>query len=384
MAKLNSFILTLWFLILPISCSLRECRRRQPGQVEEGGSAALYVFGDSFLDSGNNDYINTTALYLANFWPYGETFFHFPTGRFSDGRLMSDFIAEYAKLPLTRPFLQPGIEKDYYYYKNGVNFASAGAGALVGTFQGLVISLSEQLNFYRTVVGGLRQKLGDVESKKTLSKAVYLFSIGTNDYTSIFLQNSNILSHYSKSTYVGMVIGNLTIAIKEVYGRGGRKFGFLNLGPLGCLPAIRILGPDHQGINGGCLEEEASTLAKLHNEALSIMLSELESQLKDFRYSLYDFHTNLRERMDHPSKYGFKEGMTACCGTGEFRGEFSCGGRRPVKEFELCDNPAEYVFWDSIHLTEEAYQQMAAQMWAGGGPHAVKPYNLKTLFECLH
>lgn len=94
MAKLNSFILTLWFLILPISCSLRECRRRQPGQVEEGGSAALYVFGDSFLDSGNNDYINTTALYLANFWPYGETFFHFPTGRFSDGRLMSDFIGK--------------------------------------------------------------------------------------------------------------------------------------------------------------------------------------------------------------------------------------------------------------------------------------------------
>ncbi|KAG5538025.1 hypothetical protein RHGRI_025197 [Rhododendron griersonianum] len=215
MAKLNSFILTLWFLILPISCSLRECRRRQPGQVEEGGSAALYVFGDSFLDSGNNDYINTTALYLANFWPYGETFFHFPTGRFSDGRLMSDFIAEYAKLPLTRPFLQPGIEKDYYYFKSGVNFASAGAGALVGTFQGLVISLSEQLNFYRKVVGGLRQKLGDVESKKTLSKAVYLFSIGTNDYTSIFLQNSNILSHYSKSTYVGMVIGNLTIAIRK-------------------------------------------------------------------------------------------------------------------------------------------------------------------------
>lgn len=77
-----------------------------------------------------------------------------------------------------------------------------------------VISLSEQLNFYKKVVGGLRQKLGDVESKKTLSDAVYLFSIGTNDYTSIFLQNSTILSHYSKSTYVGMVIGNLTIAIK--------------------------------------------------------------------------------------------------------------------------------------------------------------------------
>ncbi|KAF7142402.1 hypothetical protein RHSIM_Rhsim05G0088800 [Rhododendron simsii] len=60
----------------------------------------------------------------------------------------------------------------------------------------------------------------------------------------------------------------------------------------------------------------------------------------------------------------------------EFRGEFSCGGKGPVKEFELCDNPAEYVFWDSIHLTEETCEQMAAQMWSGG-PCAVKPYNLK-------
>lgn len=242
-----------------------------------------------------------------------------------------------------------------------------------------VISLSAQLSFYKKVVGVLRQKLGDLESKTTLSNAVYLFSIGTNDYTSIFLTNSTILSFYSKSDYVGMVIGNLTIAIKEVYERGGRKFGFLNLGPLGCLPGIRILEPE---INGGCLED-ASTLAKLHNEALSKMLSELENQLKDFRYALYDFHTNLKERMDHPSKYGFKEGITACCGTGELRGVFSCGGKRPVKEFELCDNPSEYVFWDSIHLTEEAYKQMAEQMWAGGHS-AVKPYNLKNLFQCLY
>lgn len=93
MAKLTSFILTLSFLILPITCILRECRRQRQVE-EEGGAAALYVFGDSFFDSGNNDYINTTTLYLANYWPYGETFFHFPTGRFSDGRLMSDFIGK--------------------------------------------------------------------------------------------------------------------------------------------------------------------------------------------------------------------------------------------------------------------------------------------------
>lgn len=46
-------------------------------------------------------------------------------------------VAEYAELPLIPPFLQPGNPQ----YYNGVNFASAGAGALVETFQGKVRAL---------------------------------------------------------------------------------------------------------------------------------------------------------------------------------------------------------------------------------------------------
>ncbi|KAH7865784.1 hypothetical protein Vadar_011163 [Vaccinium darrowii] len=55
-------------------------------------AAALFVFGDSLYDPGNNNYINTTTDFQANFWPYGESFFDHPTGRFSDGRLIPDSI----------------------------------------------------------------------------------------------------------------------------------------------------------------------------------------------------------------------------------------------------------------------------------------------------
>lgn len=81
---------------------------------------------------------------------------------------------------------------------------------------------------------------------------------------------------------------------------------------------------------------------------------------------------------------GFKEGKSACCGTGQFRGVFSCGGKRIVKEFELCENPNEYLFWDSFHLTEKVYSQLAYQMWSGEDDS--KPlglYNLKDLFRDL-
>lgn len=68
--------------------------------------AALFVFGDSLFDIGNNNYINTSTDYLANYPPYGETFFHYSTGRFSDGRLIPDFIGKSSKFaPVYRLWL---------------------------------------------------------------------------------------------------------------------------------------------------------------------------------------------------------------------------------------------------------------------------------------
>lgn len=65
---------------------------------------ALFIFGDSLFDAGNNNYLKN-AIGLANFWPYGETFFKHPTGRFSDGRLISDFIGNRKILFSCFPFM---------------------------------------------------------------------------------------------------------------------------------------------------------------------------------------------------------------------------------------------------------------------------------------
>ncbi|OIT32909.1 gdsl esteraselipase 5 [Nicotiana attenuata] len=169
-----------------------------------------------------------------------------------------------------------------------------------------------------------------------------------------------------------MVIGNLTSVVQEIYKNGGKKFGFLNLGDLGCLPGLRMLNPPTKN---GCLEE-ASKLARLHNLELNNLLLGMHKRLEGFTYSLYDFNRSLKLRMNHPSRYGFKEGKKACCGTGRFRGIYSCGGKRPVKQFEVCKSPKKHVFWDSYHLTETIYQQMAAEMWNGAS-------SLKTFFQCL-
>lgn len=61
--------------------------------IEKGGARALFIFGDSTLDPGNNNYIDTIPEYRANYKPYGQNgFFAEPTGRFSNGRVIVDYI----------------------------------------------------------------------------------------------------------------------------------------------------------------------------------------------------------------------------------------------------------------------------------------------------
>lgn len=54
--------------------------------------SALFVFGDSLVDSGNNNFLSTQVK--ANYPPYGSTFFPHATGRFTDGRHAADFIGK--------------------------------------------------------------------------------------------------------------------------------------------------------------------------------------------------------------------------------------------------------------------------------------------------
>ncbi|XP_021744653.1 acetylajmalan esterase-like [Chenopodium quinoa] len=87
---------------------------------------AIYQFGDSISDTGNlirESPIgeHTTFARL----PYGQTYFHKPTGRCSNGLLMIDFFARYLNLPLLDAYLNEAGN-----FTHGVNFAVAGSTAL--------------------------------------------------------------------------------------------------------------------------------------------------------------------------------------------------------------------------------------------------------------
>lgn len=50
----------------------------------------LFSLGDSLTDAGNFASLSANRSVLT--FPYGETFFHRPTGRYCDGRLIVDFV----------------------------------------------------------------------------------------------------------------------------------------------------------------------------------------------------------------------------------------------------------------------------------------------------
>lgn len=71
-----------------------------------------------------------------------------------------------------------------------------------------------QLNYFKKVASELRSKLGEKGSKSLLSNAVYMFSIGNNDYLFPFSSNSSAIKDFGPQQFAQMVIGNFTYVIE--------------------------------------------------------------------------------------------------------------------------------------------------------------------------
>ena len=84
------FFIIMFLYTIVLSIISINCTEKNNNLVTN--QAALFVFGDSLFDAGNYKYINNNSAFQSNFFPYGQTTFKFPTGRVSDGRLITDFI----------------------------------------------------------------------------------------------------------------------------------------------------------------------------------------------------------------------------------------------------------------------------------------------------
>ncbi|TYJ48753.1 hypothetical protein E1A91_A01G085500v1 [Gossypium mustelinum] len=116
---------------------------------------AVFVFGDSLVDVGNNNYL-PVSIAKADFPHNGIDFpTRKPTGRFSNGKNAADLLAEKLGLPSSPPYLSLLKKTDESSYINGVSFASGGAGIFNGTDQTYRLYETGARKFILTGIGAI-------------------------------------------------------------------------------------------------------------------------------------------------------------------------------------------------------------------------------------
>ncbi|MCO5571686.1 hypothetical protein L7F22_025433 [Adiantum nelumboides] len=169
---------------------------------------AMFVFGDSLLDPGNNLRRTTSLFNLPRFLsspdhpPYGRDLpSHLPTGRYSNGLLLSDILARSFGLPYPPPYLS---QKENF--TKGTSFAFGGAvifNIRQTVFQTPRIQFYDQVSFFQDVQQQLLASMHKDDATKLISKSLFLIWIGSNDYLANYYSNP-IGQSFAQKRYTGI------------------------------------------------------------------------------------------------------------------------------------------------------------------------------------
>ncbi|KAL3632893.1 hypothetical protein CASFOL_025877 [Castilleja foliolosa] len=258
---------------------------------------AIITFGDSVVDVGNNDYINT--IFKANYPPYGRDFKNKqPTGRFCNGKLATDITAETLGFTNFAPaYLSPQASGKSLLL--GANFASAGAGYDDHTsLLSHVIPLSQQLQYYREYQAKLRNVAGQKQAASVIKDALYLVAAGSSDFIQNYYINPILNTAYTSDQYSSYLVTIFTAFIKDLHGLGARRIGVTSLPPLGCLPAARTIFGWHES---GCVSR-INTDAQQFNKKINSATTELQKQLSGLKIVVFDVFKPLYDIVADPKK----------------------------------------------------------------------------------
>ncbi|CAM8916983.1 unnamed protein product [Rhodiola kirilowii] len=409
--------------------SARACSRRHgPAQAEVPG---FFIFGDSLVDNGNNNYMLTLAR--ANYRPYGIDFPRGTTGRFTNGLTYVDALAQLLGF---RNFIPPYARTRGRRLLSGVNYASGASGIRdeTGNNLGQHHSMNLQVSNFRDSISDLRRYFrGDNTSLNLyLRKCIIYCGMGSNDY----LNNYFMTDFYSTSTrftpkaYAASLLQDYARQLTELYELGARKFIVTAVGQivhipndcsiyetsededirLQCLLRLRDKIPSGRvwcvaevgssGAGVGALDEDGSeklargwTRMDLELELVRCRgwtrMSEMRCRdrwlrrlaqrfnrgtLPKAKFVFLDSYESTKDLITNAASYGFEVVDKGCCGVGRNNGQITC---LPLQM--PCRDRKKYLFWDAFHPTEAANTILAKSSFSSRRKSFAYPINIQKL-----
>nr|BAX24825.1 putative esterase [Oryza glumipatula] len=342
---------------------------------------AMFVFGDSLADTGNicvNKSAAATLLLTFAQPPYGMTYFGHPTCRCSDGRLVVDFLAQELGLPLLPPSKRSGGGGDF---RRGANMAIVGATALDFDFLksiglGYPIwnngAMNVQLQWFHHLLPSIcaTQPQG---CRAYLSKSLFLFgSLGGNDYNAMLFFGFTV---DQARNYTPKIVDTIITGVEKLIAMGAAEIVVPGVMPVGCFPLyLTMLRSSNESDydEHGCLRP-LNDLAIHHNALLQARLAGLQARYRSaaaaaaapVRIMYADYYTMVAQMLHTPARFGFRSGMTACCGAGGGEYNYEFEARCGMKGAAACRDPSRHVCWDGVHTTEAA-NRLVAGGWLRG------------------
>ncbi|KFK44140.1 hypothetical protein AALP_AA1G220300 [Arabis alpina] len=309
---------------------------------------AVLFFGDSILDTGNNNDLLTTEM-KCDFRPYGMNFpSGVATGRFSDGKVASDYISElFGVKSIVPAYLDPKIQPEDLL--TGVSFASGGSGYYHMTPKiSRVWSMLKQLTWFQQYIERVKRLVGQEKTDHLLTKGLAVVVAGSNDlFITYYGQGAQWLI-YDVDHFTSMMATSAASFVMQLYGYGVKQIAVIGTPPLGCVPSQRTV---KGGLPRNCAQD-LNYASQLFNAKLSIALDQLAKTLPNSNLIYIDIYSPFSQIIENPQDYGFEEIKKGCCGTGLLEVGPLCNRFTPF----VCSNVSSYLFWDSFHPTQRFYK----------------------------
>ncbi|XP_019172524.1 PREDICTED: GDSL esterase/lipase LIP-4-like [Ipomoea nil] len=336
--------------IITFTAILLVCSPPLAAGAECQKSPIIFNFGDSNSDTGGFGVAYGSLLG----YPNGRKFFHRSSDRFSDGRLIIDFLCDNVKMD----YLSSYLESLTSNFKNGVNFAVGGATAFPkSNFFSLKTQIKEFSRFHSRSLNFHLEGVKGMFDREDFGNALYMIDIGQNDITLAFYNHTKLEVVVQQ---IPFLISEIKDAIEYLYKAGGRMFWVHNTGPAGCLPqmlATKVGDFDE----AGCLKP-LNEAAREFNAQLLNLSANLRVELKNATVVYVDMYTIKYDLISNSALYGFEKPLMACCGGGgapyNADPKILCG----TTGYTVCDEDTRFISWDGIHYTDNANAVFAARI----------------------